>query len=508
MRWPPTAASSGCLFLSSTTSAATSTDIETYNTHVQTAAAGHAAIRDYSEGFRAVASTAAIDARDNTATTGPSAPIYWLGGAQIADHYGDFYDGTWDDEVNVTDESGAAYSALGSPHAVWTGSHDSGVEHFHSGVSRALGASPAERGGINNPDRGDATPNPLYGNGASASTDLFPLYAISEVFTVGPNPAFITNLAITSDPGSDQMYQTGDIIEVTATFGEAVTVSGRPRIKLRLGQTEQSDRWAEADPIVGTGVIAAGQERVLVKNIQETFAVGATELLGATTKAAQAFTTGPVSDGYRLGSIRVYLQIIDPSAAGDHLTATLNANDNGNPGAVLCTLSDPTTFRVSFFNTFDAPTANPCPILAANTTYFVVIERVVVTTDTILVWTAEDGNEDSDAASGWSIGDSSHAFASGSWSETADEPTGSRSTAPRFCRSPGPPIRSSSPTRCRPTTNPTPTASRSALPARTTRSTSTAGRSTSPGPGWAPCSASPRWPRTAATWSTGRRRRW
>ena len=51
------------------------------------AAAGHAAIQDYSAGFRVVGSTAAVDARDNTASTGTGHPIHWLGGNQVADSY-------------------------------------------------------------------------------------------------------------------------------------------------------------------------------------------------------------------------------------------------------------------------------------------------------------------------------------------------------------------------------------------------------------------------------------
>ena len=50
-------------------------------------------------GFRVVGSTADVDARDNTATTGTGVRIYWLYGNKVADNYDDFYDGTWDDEV-------------------------------------------------------------------------------------------------------------------------------------------------------------------------------------------------------------------------------------------------------------------------------------------------------------------------------------------------------------------------------------------------------------------------
>ena len=266
------------LFLSSTKSAATSTDIGTYNTFVQTAAAaGHAAIQDYSDGFRAVASTAAVDARDNSATTGPSAPIYWLGGANLADHYRDFYDGSWDDEENPTNESGAAIS----PGSIWTGSESDGTKGVHDDHgSTVLGG--AARGHAAFGSLNSATVDPLSGNTGWREITRN-LYAVSEVFTVGPNPAVITDLAITSDPGSDQMYRTGETIEVTATFGAAVTVGGNPRIKLRLGQTEGSHRWAEAE--AGARATVA-----LVKNTGQT-ATGLT-CLDSITQGAQGFTTG------------------------------------------------------------------------------------------------------------------------------------------------------------------------------------------------------------------------
>ena len=39
-------------------------------------------------------------------TTGTGVPIYWLDGTKVADDYADFYDGSWDDEVNDKNESG------------------------------------------------------------------------------------------------------------------------------------------------------------------------------------------------------------------------------------------------------------------------------------------------------------------------------------------------------------------------------------------------------------------
>ena len=64
--------------------------------------------------------------------------------------------------------------------------------------------------------------------------------------TIPPPPAVISMVEITSDPGTDQIYATGDDVEVTATFDQAVAVSGTPRIEvLLIGGVSRGDRWAE-----------------------------------------------------------------------------------------------------------------------------------------------------------------------------------------------------------------------------------------------------------------------
>ena len=171
------------LFVSSGTRDATSTDIGDYNTFVQTAAAaGHADIRAYSAGFRAVASTADADARENTGTSytdgqkGP--PIYWLGGAKLADDYENLYDGKWDEEETGRDEAGASvtYGRYDFDNKVWTGSGQDGTELY------ALGTDNPEVGLLNFPET--LTWGPLFGDRAGKNA-LYPLYGLSEVFQIG-----------------------------------------------------------------------------------------------------------------------------------------------------------------------------------------------------------------------------------------------------------------------------------------------------------------------------------
>ena len=54
-------------------------------------------------------------------------------------------------------------------------------------------------------------------------------------YTTRATTASITELAITSEPGSDNRYVAGDKIEITVSFSEAVTVTGQPRLTLLVG---------------------------------------------------------------------------------------------------------------------------------------------------------------------------------------------------------------------------------------------------------------------------------
>ncbi len=184
--WPlkPSGLSAGnqfrLMFLTSTTRNATSSNIADYNSFVQTrAAAGHTSIRSYSAQFRVVGSTAAVDARDNTSTTGAGVAIYWLGGAKVANNNADFYDGTWATPVG-RDESG---TSIASNTVYYTGSKNDGTEAFFgtSTISAALGSTTAVRGTVIQ----GLSSGPSGGDPPSTTRSLL---ALSPVFEVGqPN---------------------------------------------------------------------------------------------------------------------------------------------------------------------------------------------------------------------------------------------------------------------------------------------------------------------------------
>ena len=194
------------LFITSGTRDGTSSSIGTYNTFVQNAAAsGHTAIRGYSSGFRVVGSTAAVDARDNTSTTYTSSnkgvPIYWLGGNKLADNYQDFYDGSWDDEVNATNASGTSrpYGDSPSEDRPFTGSEHNGTE----ASNHALGDSNVRLG---RPNNSGSNQGPLSSiNSTDPKASSHPFYGLSEVFRLGDDvPDAPTGLTATAN-GSTQI---------------------------------------------------------------------------------------------------------------------------------------------------------------------------------------------------------------------------------------------------------------------------------------------------------------
>ena len=56
--------------------------------------------------------------------------------------------------------------------------------------------------------------------------------------------AAVTGVAITSDPGGDDTYASGDVIQITLTFSKAVAVTGAPQIAIDMDPAEWGTKWA------------------------------------------------------------------------------------------------------------------------------------------------------------------------------------------------------------------------------------------------------------------------
>ena len=238
------------IFLSSTKRNATSSDIETYNTFVQNAAAaGHANIQDHASRFRVVGCTQAVDARDNTGTNtnGPGVPIYWVGGNKVADSDTDFYDGSWDDEANDRNELGNdAHDTSQTGNYTWTGCSHDGTEVFlRPVVSTRQKRSPM--GKLNASGNG-----PIEGTGSTLKDSTRPFYALSPVFQVpslnastlsptgAPHPGEITSDSDTGIQHRVKLLKNGQY-RIDVKGSEPTQPGGtidNPRVKILAGSSK------------------------------------------------------------------------------------------------------------------------------------------------------------------------------------------------------------------------------------------------------------------------------
>ncbi len=235
------------LFITSTTRDATATDIATYNTFVQTAAkAGHSAISDSCGNlFKVVGSTATVDARDNAGLTGTGFPMYWMGGAKVADDYADFLDGGWD-SLARRNEHGASTNTL----TFATGSNDDGtaLSGDELGASGNVGASTfLFDGGLFGPP--------------ALSTNSLSFLALSPVFHVGTftSTPVIVSLARV---GTGAVTE-GDTVEFTVTLGRALVAGEIVDVPLSIGGTNvTTGDWSLAEKSgsgLNTGVTLSGE---------------------------------------------------------------------------------------------------------------------------------------------------------------------------------------------------------------------------------------------------------
>ena len=430
------------LFITLTGYSSANTDIEGYNTYVQSqanAANAHTDIKAYNSHFRVLGSTADVDARDNTRTNPndyASVPIYWMGGAKVADNYGDFYDGSWDSEewTGPTGTSPSSTQVL-----MGTGSENNGTEAVQQGVSRAMGSTTAVRIGTVN-----GTGDPLSAISQTAGTN-HRYYALSNIFVV-PNTEATGQPAITGTPrvnetltadtsGITDPEGTGNAVftyqwirvddnDSEADIDGATRSTYRPtdedadkRFRVRVSFTD--DQGFEEGPFISEPTARILDRDVLVSNLNQAdnrdfaFAVAA-------SISAQGFTTGAETDGYTLDSVVVpLLSSADLSTIGPQITATIRNNANGLPGTTLCTLVDPPSFD-SGRNTFTAPTTGTtCPILSANTTYFIAVEHSAPATTLVHIGGTTSSSEDPGSRTNWSILNINHYYGT-SWNTDPD----------------------------------------------------------------------------------------
>ena len=356
------------LFASSHSNNANDTDIADYNSWVQArAAAGHAGIRAYSSFFRVLASTAAADARDNTETTytddDKGVPIHWLGGNEVADEYEDFYDGSWDDEANATDESGSARSLSAAGERPYTGSDHDGTEAFDGTNSRALGAAQVRIGRPNSSGSGDGPLSTTSGD--VPKTTIRPFYALSAVLEVSPQgvannaPAFTATPPVTRDLAENTaagenvgapVAASDDDTTDTLTYSlrgtdaasfEIVTTSGQIQTKAEVSYDHETTPSYSVQVRVTDGIASATiAVTITVTDVDEPPAVPAARALAVlptagTQDSLDVSWTAPDNTGPAITDYDVQYRAVgagtwtDLNHTGTALSATISGLDAG-----------------------------------------------------------------------------------------------------------------------------------------------------------------------------------
>ncbi len=170
---PPTTGPYLLAFVTTNTTAATSSDIATYNSFVTSDAALNSALPATT--WSAIASTANVDALANIGYASiANDPIYQVDGSEIATSLANFFAGTI---INALSETEAGVSAGGY---VWTGSNADGT----AASGATLGTGTPEFGQVAVTSGGD-----LASGSFLASTDTFNMYALSaQLGTSVPEP--------------------------------------------------------------------------------------------------------------------------------------------------------------------------------------------------------------------------------------------------------------------------------------------------------------------------------
>ena len=68
-------------------------------------------------------------------------------------------------------------------------------------------------------------------------------------------PPRVTGVTVSSDAGADRTYSRGETIQVTATFSEAVAVTGTPRVKIDFSSEAGDEQWADYASGSGTKML-------------------------------------------------------------------------------------------------------------------------------------------------------------------------------------------------------------------------------------------------------------
>ena len=237
------------------------------------------------------------------------------------------------------------------------------------------------------------------------------LFALAAPAQAQTEPVWSTTMTVgetTEDTFgfSDEILKPGGSLdsESFTTAGSTYTVKqldvGK-KIRVKVSFTDNagnSEGPLTSDAYPASGTIAPASTTpppgtdVLVGNTGEALLLGGTSSIGA-----QSLVTGFNAGGYAVSAVQIRLK----SVSGKTTVVRIREDNNGEPGDLVATLTNPASLSSNDINAFTAP---PGTTLAASTTYWITkgegISGSSRLTFAFTAATAETGEP------GWSIGDS------------------------------------------------------------------------------------------------------
>ena len=103
----------------------------------------------------------------------------------------------------------------------------------------------------------------------------------SHVIRADTTPPTVSNIEVSSDPGTDRTYAVDDEIQVTVTFSETVAVTGTPELRLELGGGQRTATYEGGS---GTAALVFGYTVAAGESDMDGVGVEADSLSGGTIR--------------------------------------------------------------------------------------------------------------------------------------------------------------------------------------------------------------------------------
>jgi len=235
-------------FVTSRQTTATSSDIADYNTFGTNVANTVQELEDLGTTWKVIGSTATVDARDNTGTTGTGVPIYRMDDVRIADDNADLWDASIQNAIRIDEKGEDLY---GGGIFVWTGTVQNGTS-----TAFPLGNDPTTAGDT-------AVVATTWIDEATVGPTLQkPIYVLSDVLTAWPN--------LFGDLDGNGYVDSADLDIITNNWGQSVTpgdplLGDRPIVEKDAGADLDlvMDQWHQGVSPVAAGVPEPGSLAML-----------------------------------------------------------------------------------------------------------------------------------------------------------------------------------------------------------------------------------------------------